>query len=80
MERQHERGQAPRDRLGLARNPHDRTGHFAQGRVPAILVREILLRASPRVPGGRLAPALRVRLHERQLGALVPPGRQPRVK
>jgi putative membrane protein len=33
-----------RDLLGLARNHYDRLGHFAQGFVPAILVREILLR------------------------------------
>ncbi len=35
------------DLLGLARNHYDRLGHFAQGFVPAILVREILLRTSP---------------------------------
>jgi putative membrane protein len=39
------------DGLGLARNHYDRLGHFAQGFVPAILVREILLRASPLRPG-----------------------------
>ncbi|MEW8505657.1 MAG: DUF2238 domain-containing protein [Candidatus Thiodiazotropha sp.] len=33
--------------LGLARNHYDRVGHFAQGFVPAILAREILLRRSP---------------------------------
>jgi putative membrane protein len=32
------------DWLGLARNPYDRIGHFAQGFVPAILAREILIR------------------------------------
>ncbi|HWS12923.1 MAG TPA: DUF2238 domain-containing protein [Rhodocyclaceae bacterium] len=37
--------------LGLARNPYDRIGHFAQGFVPAVLAREILLRASPLRPG-----------------------------
>ena len=36
-----------RDALGLARNHYDRLGHFAQGFVPAILAREILLRCSP---------------------------------
>jgi len=36
-----------RDLLGLARNHYDRLGHFAQGFVPAILVREILVRRSP---------------------------------
>jgi len=30
--------------LGLARNPYDRLGHLAQGFVPAIVVRELLLR------------------------------------
>lgn len=33
--------------LGLARNPYDRFGHFAQGFIPAILAREILLRKTP---------------------------------
>jgi putative membrane protein len=33
--------------LGLARNHYDRLGHFAQGFVPAILAREVLLRRSP---------------------------------
>jgi len=36
-----------RDAFGLARNHYDRLGHFAQGFVPAILAREILLRCSP---------------------------------
>jgi putative membrane protein len=31
----------------LSRNPYDRIGHFVQGLVPAILVREILVRGSP---------------------------------
>jgi putative membrane protein len=35
------------DALGLARNHYDRLGHLAQGFVPAILAREILLRKSP---------------------------------
>lgn len=35
----------------FARNPYDRIGHFAQGFVPAIIAREILLRRSPLVPG-----------------------------
>lgn len=38
----------------LARNPYDRFGHFAQGFVPAILAREVLLRCSPLRPGGWL--------------------------
>jgi len=40
-----------RDAFGLARNHYDRLGHFAQGFVPAILAREILLRKSPLRPG-----------------------------
>lgn len=32
---------------GLARNHYDRVGHLAQGFVPAIVAREILLRTSP---------------------------------
>lgn len=43
-----------RDLLGLERNHYDRLGHFAQGFVPAILAREILLRLSPLRPGGWL--------------------------
>ncbi|HEX5067749.1 MAG TPA: DUF2238 domain-containing protein, partial [Myxococcota bacterium] len=35
----------------LSRNHYDRIGHFAQGFVPAILAREILLRRSPLVRG-----------------------------
>ena len=38
----------------LARNHYDRIGHFAQGFVPAILAREILLRGTPLRPGGWL--------------------------
>lgn len=34
-----------RDTLGLARNPYDRLGHLFQGFVPALLVREALLRS-----------------------------------
>jgi len=36
-----------KDALGLARNHYDRLGHFAQGFVPALVAREVLLRASP---------------------------------
>ncbi|MEO8505425.1 MAG: DUF2238 domain-containing protein [Acidobacteriota bacterium] len=36
-----------RDAFHLARNHYDRLGHFAQGFVPAILVREVLLRRTP---------------------------------
>lgn len=40
------------DWLDLSRNHYDRLGHLAQGFVPAILAREILLRSSP-LPRGR---------------------------
>jgi putative membrane protein len=43
-----------RDALHLARNPYDRLGHFAQGFVPAIVAREVLLRRTPLRPGGWL--------------------------
>jgi putative membrane protein len=43
-----------RDTLGLARNHYDRVGHFAQGFVPAIIAREVLLRRTPLRPGGWL--------------------------
>lgn len=36
-----------RDAFALSRNHYDRVGHFAQGFVPAILAREVLLRTSP---------------------------------
>ena len=39
------------DLFGFARNHYDRLGHFAQGFIPAILVREILLRTTPLRPG-----------------------------
>ena len=35
------------DLFDLSRNHYDRLGHFMQGFVPAILVRELLLRTSP---------------------------------
>jgi putative membrane protein len=35
----------------LSRNYYDRVGHFAQGFVPAIICRELLLRTSPLRPG-----------------------------
>ncbi len=43
-----------RDAFGLARNHYDRLGHFAQGFVPALIAREILIRRSPLKPGGWL--------------------------
>lgn len=33
--------------FGLARNHYDRLGHFAQGFVPAMIAREVLIRLSP---------------------------------
>ena len=42
------------DWFGFARNHYDRIGHFAQGFVPAILAREILLRKTPLQRGGWL--------------------------
>ncbi len=39
------------DALDLTRNPYDRIGHFAQGFIPAILAREILLRKTTLAPG-----------------------------
>jgi len=45
-----------RDLFGLTRNPWDRIGHFAQGFVPAVLVRELLVRTSPLRGSGWLAP------------------------
>ena len=41
--------------LDLTRNHYDRLGHLAQGFVPAILAREILLRKTPLVRGRWLA-------------------------
>jgi len=40
--------------LGLARNPYDRLGHLAQGFIPAIIAREILIRTFRFAPGGFL--------------------------
>jgi putative membrane protein len=40
--------------LGLARNPYDRLGHLAQGFIPAIVAREILIRAFRVAPAGFL--------------------------
>lgn len=41
------------DWFGWSRNNYDKLGHFAQGFVPAILVREILLRTSPLGTGAK---------------------------
>jgi putative membrane protein len=43
------------DVFGLARNHYDRLGHLAQGFVPAMLAREVLLRRSPLERGKWLA-------------------------
>ena len=40
-----------RDTFDLGRNHYDKVGHFAQGFVPAIITREILIRKSPLRPG-----------------------------
>ena len=40
--------------FGFSRNHYDRIGHLAQGFVPAIIAREILLRRTPLRPGGWL--------------------------
>ncbi len=45
-----------RDWLGWERNPYDRFGHLVQGFVPAILVRELLVRTSPLRGSRWLAP------------------------
>jgi putative membrane protein len=42
------------DLFDLSRNPYDRLGHFAQGFVPALIAREVLLRRTPLVRGGWL--------------------------
>ncbi len=43
------------DLFGFARNHYDRIGHFAQGFIPAMLAREILIRRSP-LRGSRWLP------------------------
>jgi putative membrane protein len=43
-----------RDSWHLTRNHYDRVGHFAQGFIPAMISREILLRKTPLRPGGWL--------------------------
>ncbi|MEW6198243.1 MAG: DUF2238 domain-containing protein [Planctomycetota bacterium] len=43
-----------REVLNLSRNHYDRLGHLAQGFVPAIVAREVLLRTSPLRRGGWL--------------------------
>ncbi|MFY7962591.1 MAG: DUF2238 domain-containing protein [Elsteraceae bacterium] len=41
--------------MQLSRNPYDKIGHFAQGFVPAIIARELLIRRFALKPGGLLA-------------------------
>jgi putative membrane protein len=43
-----------RDAFHLTRNHYDRVGHFAQGFVPAMIAREVLLRCTPLKRGGWL--------------------------
>ena len=43
-----------RDAWDLSRNHYDRVGHFAQGFVPAMIAREVLLRKTPLTAGGWL--------------------------
>lgn len=47
------------DGFGFSRNHYDRIGHFAQGFVPAMLAREVLIRRSP-LGGSRWLPFLAV--------------------
>lgn len=49
-------GDLVRDTFGLDRNPYDRFGHLMQGFVPALLVRELLVRTSPLRGSRWLAP------------------------
>lgn len=44
-----------REVLALSRNPYDKLGHFAQGFVPAMITREVLLRRAVVRPGRWLA-------------------------
>ena len=39
------------DLLNLGRNHYDRLGHLAQGFIPAIVIREMLIRKTPLVAG-----------------------------
>jgi putative membrane protein len=39
-------GEWVRERFGMARNPYDRLGHLAQGFVPAMVAREVLVRCT----------------------------------
>lgn len=46
-----------RDTFALARNDYDKVGHFAQGFIPAVLAREVLIRTSP-LKSGKWLPVL----------------------
>jgi putative membrane protein len=50
-------GEWAKHSFGLERNHYDRLGHFAQGFVPAIFVRELLLRVA-KLPRSRWIPIL----------------------
>lgn len=50
-------GEWLRSAFELERNPYDRIGHFAQGFVPAVFVRELLTRVA-RIPATRWRPVL----------------------
>jgi putative membrane protein len=50
-------GEWAKQSFGLMRNDYDRLGHFAQGFVPAIFVRELLLRVA-KLPRSRWIPVL----------------------
>lgn len=41
--------------LGEGRNNYDKIGHFAQGFIPAMVIRELLIRTSPLKPGKWMA-------------------------
>ncbi|MFJ1767133.1 DUF2238 domain-containing protein [Amycolatopsis sp. NPDC088138] len=45
-------GEWAQDLMGTQRNNYDRLAHFVQGFVPAVAVREVLLRRTPLRPGG----------------------------
>jgi putative membrane protein len=47
-------GEWMKSAFGFTRNHYDRIGHFAQGFVPALVAREVLLRRTPLVRGGWL--------------------------
>jgi len=44
-------GDWAQEAFGLARNHYDRIGHLAQGFIPALVVREVLVRQTPLRPG-----------------------------